>query len=302
MFSNLISTTALLSLVILIADVSSVSASTVHHVPRIRHHQLTNRPASKALADDTPKKIRRRKTCGRPHTVTPTKTVADEGTTTIVSSTKSAPKPTKNTSSGGGGGNGIKPPGWPMLTQAGAAPAATRTSAADPFLMELSKSYNNADNPLYNKVHKGIMTYYGQGLGACGDTYDDNSFTAAVSKLMYDSWPGAMAGEMNRNPICGPFVPGRKTINQAGRFVTSVKGASFVNVGGDGLLNCDLKSQCHIPLTATVKHGGKSIVVKIVDRCEACAIGDIDLTPTAFAALADMSLGRTDVEWFFNKY
>lgn len=189
-----------------------------------------------------------------------------------------------------------------MLTQAGAAPAATRTSAADPFLMELSKSYNNADNPLYNKVHKGIMTYYGQGLGACGDTYDDNSFTAAVSKLMYDSWPGAMAGEMNRNPICGPFVPGRKTINQAGRFVTSVKGASFVNVGGDGLLNCDLKSQCHIPLTATVKHGGKSIVVKIVDRCEACAIGDIDLTPTAFAALADMSLGRTDVEWFFNKY
>ncbi|KAF9475146.1 hypothetical protein BDN70DRAFT_814505 [Pholiota conissans] len=104
----------------------------------------------------------------------------------------------------------------------------------------------------------------GQGLGACGDTYDDSSFTAAVSKLMYDAWPGAQAGEMNRNPICGPF--------------------------------------CHIPLTATVKHGDKSIQVKIVDRCEACAIGDIDLTPTAFAALADMSLGRTSVEWHFNNY
>jgi hypothetical protein len=168
--------------------------------------------------------------------------------------------------------------------------------------MELSKSYNNANNALYNQVHKGVMTYYGQGLGACGDTYDDNSFTAAVSRLMYDSWPGAVAGEMNRNPICGPFVPGRKTINQAGSFVTAVKAASFVNVGGDGLLNCDLNSQCHIPLTATVTHGGKSIVVKIVDRCEACAVGDIDLTPKAFAALADMALGRTDVEWHFNKY
>jgi len=84
--------------------------------------------------------------------------------------------------------------------------------------------------------------------------------------------------------------------------VTAVSGPSFAVVGGDGLLNCDTGSQCHIPLTATVKHGGKSIQVKIVDRCEACAIGDIDLTPTAFAALADPSLGRTDVEWFFNDY
>ena len=107
---------------------------------------------------------------------------------------------------------------------------------------------------------------------------------------------------LRSNPICGPFVPGRKALNQAGVFETVVSGAQFVDIGGDGLLNCDTASQCHIPLTATVKHGDKSIQVKIVDRCEACAIGDIDLTPTAFAALADMSLGRTSVEWFFNKY
>ena len=107
---------------------------------------------------------------------------------------------------------------------------------------------------------------------------------------------------LRSNPICGPFVPGRKALNQAGVFETVVSGSQFVDIGGDGLLNCDAASQCHIPLTATVKHGDKSIQVKIVDRCEACAIGDIDLTPTAFAALADMSLGRTSVEWFFNKY
>ncbi|KAJ7270734.1 RlpA-like double-psi beta-barrel-protein domain-containing protein-containing protein [Mycena haematopus] len=103
----------------------------------------------------------------------------------------------------------------------------------------------------------------GQGLGACGDVYDDSSFTAAVSMIMFDAWPGASA-EQNRNPICGPF--------------------------------------CHVPMTATVTHGGKSIQVQIVDRCVGCAEGDIDLTPAAFAALADMSLGRTSVTWQFNNW
>jgi len=204
-------------------------------------------------------------------------------------------------SSGGKGGVG-KPANWPSQTQAGAAPTATRAHPGDPFLKELSKAYDNSNNALFNGVHRGEMTYYGQGLGACGDTYDDKSFTAAVSQLMYDKWPGAVAGEMNRNPICGPFVPGRKTLNQAGNFITAIGGQSYVNLGGDGLLNCAPGVQCHIPLTATVKHGSKQIQVKIVDRCEGCAEGDIDLTPAAFAALADMGLGRTDVEWFFNKY
>jgi len=145
------------------------------------------------------------------------------------------------------------------------------------------------------------MTYYGQGEGACGDTYDDSTFTAAVSMLMFDVWPGSSAAQ-NRNPICGPFCPGRKALNQAGTFEIAVKGSSFVNIGGDGRLNCDVQSQCHIPMTATVKHGGKSILVHIVDRCVGCKKGDIDLTPTAFGALADLSLGRTSVEWFFNNY
>ncbi|KAJ6618764.1 hypothetical protein B0H10DRAFT_2029072 [Mycena sp. CBHHK59/15] len=51
------------------------------------------------------------------------------------------------------------------------------------------------------------MTYYGQGLGACGDVYDDSSFTAAVSQLMFDAWPGASA-EQNRyapTPLLLPF-------------------------------------------------------------------------------------------------
>jgi hypothetical protein len=153
------------------------------------------------------------------------------------------------------------------------------------------------------------MTYYGQGLGACGDVYDDSSFTAAVSMLMFDNWPGASA-EQNRNPICGPFVPGRKALNNAGVMANAVSSSvsGYAEIGGDGLINClgsgtdTSTAQCHVPMTATVTHGDKSIQVKIVDRCVGCAVGDIDLTPAAFAALADMSLGRTSVTWQFNAW
>jgi expansin (peptidoglycan-binding protein) len=66
------------------------------------------------------------------------------------------------------------------------------------------------------------------------------------------------------------------------------------------MINCDPTSQCHEPLTATVKHGGKQIKVEIVDRCVGCKEGDIDLTIAAFSALADTALGRTSVQWQFN--
>ncbi|KAG5640627.1 hypothetical protein DXG03_007888 [Asterophora parasitica] len=322
---------ALVALVVassLVADAASTPHYARHVVPirRIHHQQLTNRLSPRAFdSPNTPpvKQSRKRRSCrprqSQSQSITVTAT-SEAPTSTTSKDSPPTPKPTPTTTkaaaapppptttkanNGGNGGNGgnAKPANWPNQTQAGAAPTATRTSPADPYLNELSKSYNNANNPLYNTVHKGDMTYYGQGLGACGDTYDDNSFTAAVSQLLYDAWPGATA-ETNRNPICGPFVPGRRTLSDSGRFITAVPGQSFVNVGGDGLLNCDPSPsvQCHIPLTATVRHGGKSIVVKIVDRCEGCKPGDIDLTPAAFAALADPALGRTDVEWEFNKY
>ncbi|KAG6816209.1 hypothetical protein H0H87_007707 [Tephrocybe sp. NHM501043] len=303
------------ALLLIVADIAPVAAaaSGAHALSRLpRHHDLSERILARAPADPTApkKKVRRRRTCIRPppsgsssSKPAPTKDAGgDDGDNN--STTTKKPTATQAPSNNGQGnilGVAFKPSDWPTATQAGAAPKATRTSGADPYLSELSKSFNNKDNELYTKKHTGEMTYYGQGLGACGDTYDDSTYTAAVSKLLYDSWPGATA-ETNRNPICGPYVKGRKTISMSGSFVTSVHGNNFVNVGGDGFLNCDPNSQCHVPLTATVKHGNKMIIVQIVDRCEGCAIDDIDLTPTAFKALADPGLGRTDVEWWFNQY
>ncbi|KAF8994182.1 RlpA-like double-psi beta-barrel-protein domain-containing protein-containing protein [Cyathus striatus] len=37
---------------------------------------------------------------------------------------------------------------------------------------------------------------------------------------------------------------------------------------------------------------GRSVTVRITDRCVGCAYGDIDLTPAAFQQLADQSVGR----------
>ncbi|KAJ7701578.1 hypothetical protein B0H17DRAFT_1005093 [Mycena rosella] len=227
------------------------------------------------------------------------------------STTASSPKTTAAPPSSGGVAAGdfkpTKPANWPTATQAASTPTSTVASAQDPYLEELSKAIDNSNNPLFTSVKNGDMTYYGQGLGACGDVYDDNSFTAAVSMQIFDIWPGASA-EQNRNPICGPFVPGRTALNTAGVMVSAVKSTigGYAEIGGDGLINCVGSTspvvQCHVPLTATVTHGDKSIQVQIVDRCVGCQPEDIDLTPAAFAALADMSLGRTSVTWQFNSW
>lgn len=42
---------------------------------------------------------------------------------------------------------------------------------------------------------------------------------------------------------------------------------------------------------------GKSVEVTVVDRCEGCAYYDLDFSPSAFADIADMDLGRIDITW-----
>jgi len=316
----------------LFAEASSAHAHGAHIA-----HLRRSRPLGRDVPLTESKRSLKRRSCRKPKSSTlsaskPTNTIANVAADPSTTSKKAAAT-TEASSSGSDSGSGssnsgsgssnsgsgssnqahpangfvpTKPADWPTATQAGGAqPTSTVASAKDPYLKELSKALDNSQNPLFSKVYKGDMTYYGQGLGACGDVYDDNSFTAAISQHLYDIWPGASSAQ-NRNPVCGPFVPGRTALNMQGLMVSAVKSTigGHAMIGGDGLINCvgTAGVQCHIPLTATVTHGKKSIQVKIVDRCEGCAQGDIDLTPAAFAALADPALGRTDVEWFFNDW
>ncbi|KAH6615969.1 RlpA-like double-psi beta-barrel-protein domain-containing protein-containing protein [Chaetomium sp. MPI-SDFR-AT-0129] len=42
---------------------------------------------------------------------------------------------------------------------------------------------------------------------------------------------------------------------------------------------------------------GRNVDVTVVDRCVACNSGDLDLSPTAFQALADLSVGVIQGSW-----
>lgn len=42
---------------------------------------------------------------------------------------------------------------------------------------------------------------------------------------------------------------------------------------------------------------GKSVDVKVVDRCVGCAKNDLDLSPAAFSKIADKDLGRIHLTW-----
>jgi hypothetical protein len=46
-----------------------------------------------------------------------------------------------------------------------------------------------------------------------------------------------------------------------------------------------------------VRKDGKSLDLKVVDRCVGCAARDLDITEDTFAKLADVALGRVKVEW-----
>ncbi|KAG6888690.1 hypothetical protein C0995_006680 [Termitomyces sp. Mi166 len=64
--------------------------------------------------------------------------------------------------------------------------------------------------------------------------------------------------------------------------------------GYDGI-NPNNNPLCGKQVSAT--HGGKSVTVTLTDRCEACALTDLDFSPAAFDVLADPSVGLISIEW-----
>jgi hypothetical protein len=169
MVSHLISSsTLLLVVVILLIDNSFVSASRDHQIiPRARHHQLANRRPRAVEQPAPPTRLRRRRrnSCIKPPTThnntsvpipIPRPSPTQPTTVDQVNSTVSPPKDNGGKSGNAGGANHS---GWPTVTQAGAVPAATRTSPADPYLLSLSHALDNSANHLFTAAHSGEMTY-----------------------------------------------------------------------------------------------------------------------------------------------
>ncbi|CAG8600629.1 261_t:CDS:2, partial [Paraglomus occultum] len=97
--------------------------------------------------------------------------------------------------------------------------------------------------PMLHKRFVGQGTFYSVGLGACGNTNNDNELVAALNAPQFGT-----PANPNNSPFCGRKV--------------------LIN-GPNGSVTCT-----------------------IVDRCEACKDGDLDLSPTAFAKISPLSAGR----------
>ncbi|RLL98664.1 hypothetical protein CFD26_107847 [Aspergillus turcosus] len=50
-------------------------------------------------------------------------------------------------------------------------------------------------------------------------------------------------------------------------------------------------------LKLRLRRDGKSVDVKVVDRCVGCKVDDLDVSPAVFEKVADLDLGRVLVEW-----
>ncbi|PSS37553.1 hypothetical protein PHLCEN_2v569 [Hermanssonia centrifuga] len=107
------------------------------------------------------------------------------------STTSEAPAPPPTTTS-------VAPP---KPTTTSAAPGKPTTTSAAPPPATSTPASSGGDS-LLTATHTGDATFYATGLGACGIVNTDSDFIVAVSKILFDSFPGYNGANPNNNPIC----------------------------------------------------------------------------------------------------
>jgi hypothetical protein len=115
--------------------------------------------------------------------------------------------------------------------------------------------------PSNTATFTGELTYYGPGLGACGEVSTEDDAIVAVSHLLFDAAGSSTntGGNSNMNPLCGKM----------------------------------LRAQRYDPDRGAMR----SVDLKVVDRCTGCAPTDLDTTVAIFGEMANVDRGRVDVTW-----
>ncbi|KAI1263926.1 RlpA-like double-psi beta-barrel-protein domain-containing protein-containing protein [Xylariaceae sp. FL1019] len=127
----------------------------------------------------------------------------------------------------------------------------------------------------------GDMTHYPTGLGACGIVNGEGDPIVAVSHLIFD--PQTPGGNPNENPLCG-------------RQVLSIPVLVY-SIRLDLRRKSDSRADILIPHRIRISRNGKSVVVKVEDRCEGCGANDVDVPTAVFAQLDNPDAGRVQVTW-----
>jgi hypothetical protein len=67
-----------------------------------------------------------------------------------------------------------------------------------------------------------------------------------------------------------------------------------------GLMGSQSNGNPYCGMTITIVKDGKTVTAKVVDKCMGCVNNAIDVSNHAFDQLANESVGRTSVQWWFN--
>ncbi|KAI7770096.1 hypothetical protein LZL87_013719 [Fusarium oxysporum] len=111
----------------------------------------------------------------------------------------------------------------------------------------------------YGNVNSGQITYYGVGMGACGQNSTGQDETGSIVAISGDVYDAAMIDlNTNNNPLCGRTI--------------TMKGSN-----------------------------GKTAQGTILDRCEDCRGGDVDVSHKIFIEIyGSLDPGRLEIEWWYS--
>jgi expansin (peptidoglycan-binding protein) len=137
------------------------------------------------------------------------------------------------------------------------------SSSPQTLTIPLSQHSKNASPgflplPSDTQQFTGDLTYFGDGLGACGVTSTPDQDIVAVSHFLFDAEQGSSTNP-NSNPLCGLIIRAERFDEQVG--------------------------------------ANRSVDLTVVDRCVGCQPTDLDVSTGAFTQLADMAAGRVTVTW-----
>ncbi|PPQ64402.1 hypothetical protein CVT26_002109 [Gymnopilus dilepis] len=200
-------------LVLFLSFVASAQALATPHAVRSPHHHraIAARVAAPAPIDIPAAPLRRRqntKKCRQrpsssvqgPPSATPSSSsvpVVVKPTSTTHAAPPPSPTPPKETPT-------TPPPAPSPTTHAKPAPSPTTAPAKAPSSGNTSGSSSNLPSFLVG-TQTGDGTFYSTGLGACGITNKDTDYIAAVSHLLFDTFPGAGVNP-NLNPVCNKRI------------------------------------------------------------------------------------------------
>jgi len=90
------------------------------------------------------------------------------------------------------------------------------------------------------------------------------------------------------------------TIGWAGIFVPLLPECGGLNLLNDTVrVTDDVFNENGCGTEITVTRGNSQVVATVVDKCDNCPAGDVDLSPGAFAKIGSVAEGRVKVNWNF---